>query len=175
MSRHSRISWMAVLLLMCNWSVSAQPATHVDVRASATIQFGGEFDPKRNPAVDLNSILQISRKSGKAIVLDVGGSWCTWCYKLDQAIREDINTRRFLNDNFLWLKVNYSPENRNEEFLSAYPRTKVFPYLIVLDKNGTHLITQDASIFENRERYDPEKLLSFFQRIRAQKYGHLEN
>ncbi|HVO73587.1 MAG TPA: thioredoxin family protein, partial [Ignavibacteriaceae bacterium] len=42
-----------------------------------------EFDPSRNPAKDLNNAVAEAKRTGKRILLDVGGNWCIWCHYLD--------------------------------------------------------------------------------------------
>ena len=49
-------------------------------------------------------------------------------------------------DNYEVVKVNYSPENKNEKVLSQYPKIPGYPHIFILDKNGKLLRSEDTSL-----------------------------
>ncbi len=51
--------------------------------------------------------------------------------QLTQYIKDNDDVRELLDANFVVLKVNMSPENRNEEFLAQYPRVVAYPFFFV--------------------------------------------
>ena len=44
----------------------------------------GPFDPSRDAMKDFEAAKAEAKKSGKRILLDVGGNWCSWCRLLDR-------------------------------------------------------------------------------------------
>lgn len=122
-----------------------------------------KFDPMKNPFEDLKTAIVKAKEENKRIILDVGGEWCIWCHRLDAFIENDDEIKGFLNDNFITVKVNFSPENKNEKFLSQYPAIKGYPHIFVLDSDGKFLHSQDTGLLEKEKSYDKEKILEFLK------------
>ena len=120
-----------------------------------------EFDPARDPARDLEAALRIARAAGRRVVLDVGGEWCSWSRALDRFFVANPELKRYRDAHFVWLKVNWSPENKNEAFLRSFPPIKGYPHLYVLDAGGRLLHSQDTSEFEASKDYNPTALRGF--------------
>ena len=123
----------------------------------------GPFDPARDAGKDLEAAKAEARRSGRRILLDVGGNWCPWCRKLDAfwEVQKDLKALR--DKGFVFLMVNVSPENKNEAVLAAYPKVKGFPHLFVLDAQGRLLHSQDTGVLETGAEYSPEKLGDFLK------------
>jgi len=92
------------------------------------------FNELSDPQKDLSNAIKIAKKSNKNILLDVGGDWCPWCRKLDKLFHENEEIASLLEKHFIVLKVNYSKANKNEKFLSKFPKIEGYPHLFVLDK-----------------------------------------
>jgi hypothetical protein len=39
-----------------------------------------KFDPKRDAANDINDAVKEAKRTGRRVILDVGGEWCGWCH-----------------------------------------------------------------------------------------------
>ena len=140
---------------------SGNTPTAADIAAVAALN--AMFDPKRDPASDLEMAKVEAQRGGKRILLDVGGEWCSWCHILDKLVEEDAEIRSFRDANFVWMKVNYSEENENKAFLSAYPEIKGYPHLFVLDADGKLLHSQFTGDLEKGKGYDRRKVLAFLK------------
>ena len=123
-----------------------------------------KFDPKANPANDLKTAVVQAKKMNKRIILDIGGEWCIWCHRLDNFIDQNEEINKFLHENFIAVKVNYSEENKNEGFLSKYPEVKGYPHIFVLDKKGKFLHSQDTGELEKEKSYDADKIMTFLKK-----------
>ncbi|GAB6281511.1 MAG: hypothetical protein STSR0008_02510 [Ignavibacterium sp.] len=123
-----------------------------------------KYDPTRNPEEDLNKTIVEAKKTGKRILLEVGGDWCIWCHKLDKFFEENKDVKKFLDDHFILMKVNFSKENKNEKLLSNYPEIPGYPHIFVLDKNGKLLHSQNTGELESGDHHDREKMLAFLKR-----------
>ncbi len=66
-----------------------------------------------------------------------------------------------LQQHYLIMKVNYSDENRNEEFLKAYPKVPAYPHFFVLDSDGRFLHSQGTAELEEGRGYDENVFLAF--------------
>jgi thioredoxin-related protein len=123
-----------------------------------------KFDPTRDASKDIIEAISEARKSNRRILLDVGGEWCIWCHRLDELfeIHQDLN--KFLHDNFVVVKINFSKENENKEVLSKYPKVAGYPHFFVLNKNGKFLHSQNTGDLEEGKGHDKEKVLSFLKK-----------
>ncbi len=120
------------------------------------------FDPDRNAAKDIAAAVAEASRTGKRILLDVGGNWCVWCHAMERYFEEHANLRALRDKYYVTVKINWSPENKNEPVLSKYPRISGYPHLFVLDKNGVLLHSQDTGPLEDgKSSYDLEKFTAF--------------
>jgi thiol:disulfide interchange protein len=122
------------------------------------------FDPARDPAADLATVLAEARATGRRVLVDVGGEWCVWCHVMDRFFAGDATARALRDQGFVWLKVNVSPQNRNQAFLARWPRVAGYPHLFVLDADGRLLHSQDTSALESGQGYDRGRMLDFLRR-----------
>jgi thioredoxin-related protein len=154
-------SILFLLALIFSVSTFAQNATPVKKEMPQS-KNGPKFDPARDSEKDLTDAIVKSKESGKYILLDVGGEWCIWCKRLDIFFYDNEELNKMLNDAFVVVKVNYSPENKNEKFLSKYPKIPGYPNFFILDKNGKFIQSQDTSALEDgKSSYNVEKLKAF--------------
>jgi thioredoxin-related protein len=123
---------------------------------------GSKFDPTRDSEKDLAEAIAKTKVSGKFILLDVGGEWCIWCKRLDIFFYDNEELHKMLTEAFEVVKVNWSPENKNETFLSKYPKIAGYPNFFILDKNGRFIQPQDTGVLEDgKSSYSIEKLKAF--------------
>ena len=132
-----------------------------DIAAAAALS--ASFDPARDPVADLETAKVEAKRGGKRILLDVGGEWCSWCHILDDFIGGDGELRSFRDANYVFVKINYSPENENQAFLSQYPEIKGYPHLFVLDNDGKLLHSQFTGELEKGKTYDRKKFFAFLK------------
>ena len=97
----------------------------------------------------------------KCDILDVGGEWCGWCHALDKYFVAHADLMALRSKSYVWLKVNYSPENKNEKVLSRYPAIKGYPHLFVLGDDGALLHSQDTALLEEGPSYNFDKMKAF--------------
>lgn len=127
------------------------------------------FDPARDAQKDINEAIASAKKSGKHILLDVGGEWCIWCHRLDKLFEDNKDLSEFEHENYIVVKINYSKENKNEKVLSQYPKVAGYPHLFVLDQNGKLLQSQNTGDLENGKGHDKQKVMDFLKKFAPQK------
>jgi thiol:disulfide interchange protein len=141
-------------------------ALFVALRASLAADLPQKFDPRRDPEADIATAVSLAAAQGKHVMVDVGGEWCSWCHLLDQFIASNDDVRQLVDAGYVWVKVNYSPENKNQQLLSRWPKVKGYPHLFVLDAKGALVHSQDTSVLEAGHGYDKAKVIAFLQRYR---------
>ena len=122
-----------------------------------------KFDPNRDAAKDIKDAIVEAKRTGKHILLDVGGDWCIWCHKMDSFFVENEDINQFLHDNFIVVKINYSRENKNEAVLARYPKIQGYPHLFVLDSDGILLCSQNTGDLESGDHHDRDKVFDFLK------------
>jgi thiol:disulfide interchange protein len=142
------------------------PAAHVQAQGTAAAT-AAPFDPDRDAARDVAAAAARARADGKRVLVDVGGEWCSWCHLLDRFFAADNEARAVRDANYVVVKVNYSPENRNKPFLSQYPAIAGYPHLFVLDADGKLVHSQDTGELEQGEGYNRDRMIAFLKRYAA--------
>ena len=132
-----------------------------------------KFDPHRDAAKDVTTAQSLAKATGRRVLVDVGGEWCAWCRMLDRFIASQPPIRALIDSQYVWVKVNYSPENKNTAVLSRWPKIRAYPYLLVLDGAGKLLHAQGVQGLETEtekeadENYDPDRVMAFLNRYAA--------
>lgn len=125
-----------------------------------------KFDPARDAAADVATATAAAKAQRKRVLVDVGGEWCPWCHILDRFVAANADVKKLRDDNYVWVKVNWSPQNKNEAVLSRWPKIKGYPHLFVLDGDGRLVHSQDTAELEAGKDYDKDKFVAFLRQYR---------
>jgi thiol:disulfide interchange protein len=123
-----------------------------------------KFDPNRDAQDDLDHALTMAQAQGKLVFVDLGGEWCTWCHIFDRFVAAHPEVKNSLDEKYVVVKVNYSPQNRNEQLLSRWPKAKGYPHFYILDAGGRVLHSQASAELEAGNDYDEAKMLALLRR-----------
>lgn len=143
---------------------SHQTSPGADSAADASPYVVDAYDPNRSAEDDVKTAVAKAKSGGKYILIQVGGDWCGWCHLMSKYFKENEKVANSLARDYLIVKVNYSEENRNAEFLSKYPKVKAYPHLFVLDSDGKLLHSQGTAELEEGKGYNEEKMLAFLSK-----------
>lgn len=121
------------------------------------------YDPKADPAADLAKAVAKARGANKNILIEVGGEWCSWCHRMHAFFDNNAPLREYRDNNYVVIQVNFSEENKNEKFLSQYPKIEGYPHIFVLDSSGKLLHSQNTGDLEQGKGYDLEKFTAFLR------------
>lgn len=161
---NSLVSTSVLVVSLCAaWALPAQAQTAP--AATAGTGLPAKFDPKRDAAQDVATAVAQAKSQGKRVLVDVGGEWCPWCHILDRFIAANADVKQLLDANYVWVKVNYSPDNKNEALLARWPKVKGYPHIFVLDADGKLLQSQDTGALEAGNDYDKPKVLAFLKQF----------
>jgi thioredoxin-related protein len=122
------------------------------------------YDPHSNAARDIQDAVAEARRTGKRVLLEVGGEWCGWCHRMDRYFEENPKLLELRERNFITVKINFSPANENKKVLSAYPEIQGYPHLFVLDTDGKFLHSQNTGELESGKSYDLERFIAFLKK-----------
>ncbi len=122
------------------------------------------FDPTRDAAKDLEAAVAEAARSGRRVLVDVGGNWCGWCHEMERFIEAHTDLKALRDRSFVTVKINWSPENKNEAVLSRFPKISGYPHLFILDATGKLLYSEDTSKLEDgKSSYVLEKFTAFLK------------
>jgi thioredoxin-related protein len=149
---------LSVALLTCG-SAAAQ----VTEEPGGAYLVVDRFDSTRDAARDIREAIVEANRTGRRILLDVGGGWCIWCHRLDSFFAEQKDLAGYMHEHFVVVKIFYSREYKNEAVLSRYPKIPGYPHLFVLEKDGSLLFSQDTGKLESGKGYDRTRIGAFLR------------
>ncbi len=127
------------------------------------VPVAGPFEPTRDALKDFEAAKAQAKATGRRILMDVGGNWCGWCRLLHGFWEQQPEVKALRDQHFVFLMVNFSPENKNEALLSRFPKIQGYPHFFVLDAEGQLLHAQDTGKLEEGKGYSPAKMTDFFR------------
>lgn len=123
------------------------------------------YDPKADAIKDIRLLVVKAKYEHKNVMIQAGGNWCIWCLRFNDFVQTTPELKDYVDKNYLYYHLNWSPENKNERVFKMYgdPGTKYgYPVFIVLDENGKMIQVQESSILEEGKGYSIEKTKEFF-------------
>ena len=131
------------------------------------------YDETVDVNVQIDRALAQAKQEGKFVVCQVGGNWCPWCLKFAEFIAADKDVSQVVEDNYVYIHVNYNPRKATSEGDKAKaakmmkrlgnPGRFGFPVLVILDWKGKVVHIQDSALLEEGNGYNKEKVLRFFK------------
>lgn len=155
------IALLALICLLSCATVSAQEKVEPASRSGYAPM--KEYDPKRDAAKDVAAAIKEAQRTNKNVLVEIGGQWCIWCKYLDKFFADNSALTQYRDENYVMVKVNFSPENKNEALISKYGKVPGYPHFFVLDKNGKLLHSQDTSKLEQGRGYNMTAVASFLR------------
>jgi thiol:disulfide interchange protein len=122
------------------------------------------YDPARNARQDILDAQIEAKRSGRIVLVEVGGTWCIWCRTMNKFFEEHQDLAQLRDKNYVLVAVNWSKENENKEVLSQYPQVAGYPHIFILDGDGKLLHSEDTSELEEAKGYNAEKVRQFLLR-----------
>ena len=96
----------------------------------------------------IDAVKQIKEATDKAklenkfVLCQVGGNWCPWCLVFAELADNDEQIKRIIDNNFVYIHINYSPNNKNEQAMN----------------------TQNSVYLEEGKGYDTKKVVDFLNK-----------
>ena len=123
------------------------------------------YDETIDPLEQIDAAVAKAKEEGKFVVAQVGGNWCKWCLMFAKFITEDPEIKKIVDDNFVYIHVNYPRKDAAAELMKRLNNAGRFGYpaIVVLRQDGSVMHIQDSSFLEEGEGYNKEKVMRFFQ------------
>lgn len=140
---------------------------------SAQTAFKKVYNEDINPVEQIDNGIKQAKAQEKYVICQLGGNWCPWCLRFADFITNDSTIGKVVDDNFVYLHVNYNPRSKAGAEKAEQTATLLkrlgnpvrfgFPVFVVLDAEGNILHTQDSSFLEEGKGYSQEKVSRFFR------------
>jgi thioredoxin-related protein len=124
-----------------------------------------EYNPKANPHKDLSIAMQKAEKSGKKILMMVGGNWCKWCGTLDNFLEDQEKISKDFYSSFEVVRVYYGA-GMNEQaktLLKQFPPIAGTPHFYILNHDAKLLKSISTSYLERGYGYNKTKIKKFIK------------
>lgn len=123
------------------------------------------YHPEADAKKEIADAVTKAKKEGKNVMLQIGGNWCVWCLRFNKLITETPELNQLMNDNYVVVHVNYSPENKNEAVLATlgYPQRFGFPVFVILNSEGKRIHTQNSAYLEDGAGHSPKIVAEFLK------------
>lgn len=122
------------------------------------------YDIKADANEQIKTALAKAKKDNKTVLVQFGANWCGWCHKLDKLFASDKAIAAELKKSYVVVLVDVDKDH-NADVVKKYGNPIQFglPVIVVLDKEGKQLTTQDTGKLEEGDRHDPAKVLAFLK------------
>lgn len=148
------------------------PAAPADAKPADAKAAASEAKPKRAPIYDeeadgkelIAAAVKRARLDGKHVLVEWGGNWCGWCYKLHDVFHQDELVHPIVAEEFELVLVD---SNTNRELMQSYGGKETqyaYPHLTILDGQGKVLTNQETSSLEDGPKHVPERVAAFLKK-----------
>ena len=124
------------------------------------------YDESGNGAQQLKTALDRATKENKRVLIQWGGNWCGWCYKLHDLFESDKTIAGRLSKSYVLLLID---TNSNKPLIEKLgPKIDGVPYLTFVNADGTVAGHHDTGSLEiNGNAHDPAKVLAVLDQFAA--------
>lgn len=119
------------------------------------------YDVETSGEALIAAALKRAKRDQKRVLVEFGGNWCGWCYKLHDVFLKNDIVRPIVFEEYELVLVD---EGRNRDLMLAYgghERAYSFPHLTILEADGTVLTNQETGSLERGPKHDPQLVAEF--------------
>ncbi len=143
-------TFLILLAILCSATVFAQQKI---------------YDDKIDAMKQIQTAVQQAQQENKYVLCQVGGNWCPWCLRFAAFVESDTAVRPVVYDNFKYIHVNWSKENKNPEAMKylGNPARFGFPVFVILNEKGEPIHIQNSAYLEEDKGYSTAKVVEFLK------------
>lgn len=121
------------------------------------------YNDKADAMKQITTAVEKASAEGKYVLCQVGGNWCPWCLRFAAFAESDTAVHQVIHDNFVYIHVNWSKENKNPEAMKylGNPARFGFPVFVILDEKGHPIHIQNSAYLEEGKGYSETKVVEF--------------
>ena len=121
------------------------------------------YNPSADAMADIKSAIALAKETDKHVFVKVGGNWCGWCKMYAKFTEADKDIMRAMEDDYVFVLVNWSTENKNSDAMSylGNPERFGFPVFVIIDGEGKVIHIQDSALLEEGKGYNKKHVMRF--------------
>ncbi|HZW07129.1 MAG TPA: thioredoxin family protein [Phycisphaerales bacterium] len=112
------------------------------------------YDVNADAKQQIAAAVAKAKKENRRVLIQWGGNWCTWCIKLDEAMKADPAIARTLKYEYDVVHIDAGqPKDKNLDLASGYGadlKGNGFPFLTILDADGKPVVNQETASLEKK-------------------------
>ena len=136
----------------------------------AGIFFGGQaqvkvYDESIDGMEQITEAIALAQETDRYVLCQVGGNWCPWCLRFAQFAVSDSVIASLIEENYVYIHVNYSKDNKNLEAMRflGNPGRFGYPVFVVLNREGTPIHIQESESLEEGKGYNRQRVEKFLR------------
>ncbi len=113
----------------------------------------------------IQQAVEEARASGRYVMCQVGGNWCPWCVLFAKFAQTDSVIAPLMEENYVYIHVNYSKQNKNLEAMKylGNPGRFGYPAFVVLNEKGEPIHIQESESLEEGKGYSRKRVEKFLR------------
>lgn len=121
------------------------------------------YDPSIDAMVQIEEAMNLAALTDRYVLCQVGYNACPWCLRFAQYADTCAEVHEIIEQNFVYIHVNYSKENRNPEAMRRLgnPARFGFPVFVILNKEGQVIHIQNSAYLEEGDCYSKKLVTDF--------------
>lgn len=123
------------------------------------------YDETVNPMEQIDRAIAEAQAGQKFVICQVGGNWCPWCLRFAEFAANDSVIAPLMKENYVYIHVNYSKQNKNLEAMKylGNPGRFGYPAFVVLNEEGTPIHIQESESLEEGKGYSRKRVEKFLR------------
>ncbi len=123
------------------------------------------YDESLDAMKQIAEATTLAKETGRYVMCQVGGNWCPWCLRFAQFATTDSVVAPLMKENFVYIHVNYSKDNKNLEAMRflGNPGRFGYPVFVVLNSEGKPIHIQESESLEEGKGYNSKKVEKFLR------------
>ncbi|MEX2316247.1 MAG: thioredoxin family protein [Pirellulales bacterium] len=122
------------------------------------------YDPSADGKALIAAALERATRTDKHVLIEWGGNWCGWCYKLHDVFTKDELVRPIMFEQYELVLID---QGTNETLMKSYggeDRDYSYPHLTILDMKGKVLVNQNTEPLEEGPKHVPARVAEFLRK-----------
>jgi len=126
------------------------------------------YDESADGHAQVAAAVKRAARENKRVLLQIGGNWCPWCYKLHELFVTDKAIAKELNYEYEVVDLDVGHGEKNKDLLAHYGIVaKSYPFLAVIGGDDKLITQQETGVLEDGPKHDPKRVADFLAKWQA--------